>query len=70
MGGLVLDGEKVNVIDRGDYVELRIVMKRSLWEDIKGWIAEDGLRIEEFIFDILVNVASAGRNYELWTKSR
>ena len=57
----VYPGEKIEVLKReGNYIEVKIRMKKTLWEDINKRAAEVGEKVENLVFDGLSDVAVYG----------
>lgn len=62
---LVYPNEGISVATNGSLTELRVKMKKKLWEALVKKAQEENIQITEFIFDILVNATVYGR--EPWT---
>ena len=63
---LVYPNEGISVANNGCITELRIRMKRSLWDALRKRALEENINLTEFFFDILVNASAYGREYRLW----
>ena len=58
-------GEEVEHKTIGNYVDLRIRMKRTLWIDLTRRAAEQKKDVDTFIFQNLVALASEGKKESL-----
>jgi len=64
---LFYPNEGIDVATNGSVTELRIKMKRKLWDALRKRALEENAGLMEFFFDILVNASAFGRNYKLWS---
>jgi len=67
---LTYPNEGISVSHKGSVVELRITMRKTLWEDIIKRVSEDELDVKDFLFDVLTNVAAFGRDYSLYINEK
>lgn len=67
---LVYPNEGVSVATHGSTTEVRIRMKRKLWDSLRRRAMEENTGLTEFLFEILVNASAYGREYGLWTPSK
>jgi hypothetical protein len=61
--------EDIEVIDRGSHVEMRIIMRRTLWKDIERRMKEAKTTIDDLVFDTLVNIAAFGDEWASMMKN-
>jgi len=67
---LVYPNEGIRVATNGGIIELRVKMKKELWEALVKRAQEENVDLTEFIFEILVNTSAYGRNYQLWNSEK
>ena len=63
----MMPGEYIEVHSRGDFVELRVIMKRTLWRDICRKAQMENARVDHMLFKCLTNLATFGTEFEYWT---
>jgi len=62
----IYPGEGLEIKKRGSFVEVKLRIKRTLWNDIEKRTLEKGIRLDDLIFDCLSNLAAFGNNWSLW----
>lgn len=62
--------EGMELVHKGCHVELKVRMRRTLWKDIEMRAREANMSLEQLVFQTLVNIASYGKEWYLWTERR
>jgi hypothetical protein len=66
----IYPGESLEVRNAGSFVELRLRVKRSLWECIRMRASELNLPLDYMVFNCLSNLAAFGLDHELYENGK